>query len=357
MCLYPKLIRNPRYTETKKNGGELPPIIDKRVLYVPIGCGRCMECKKKKMNEWKIRLIEEAKENNNGKFVTLTFNQESLNDLRGELILELNKDCERITNKTKLKYEKANLKYKLEGYDLDNAIATLAVRKFMNRWRKEHGKVPKYFLITELGHEGTERLHLHGIIWDGNERNIKETGDKIERIWKYGWVWKYKEYRGMYRNYVAERTINYISKYMLKLDEKHREYTQIILCSNGIGKGYIKDKNRNNRYKDAGTNDNYIKDNGSKTALPIYYRNKLYTDEEKEKLWIERLDKNVRWVNGQKIDISKGMEEYWKILKQEQTKNKLMGYRDSSKNWERIKYEHELRLVKQEVKGLKIKKT
>ena len=43
MCLYPRLIENPKYKITKKNGGEVPPILDNRVKFVPIGCGNCYE--------------------------------------------------------------------------------------------------------------------------------------------------------------------------------------------------------------------------------------------------------------------------------------------------------------------------
>ena len=59
MCLYPKLIANPKYKANKKNGGNVPPIFDKRVLTIPIGCGKCIECKKKKAREWQVRLSEE----------------------------------------------------------------------------------------------------------------------------------------------------------------------------------------------------------------------------------------------------------------------------------------------------------
>ena len=58
MCLYPKLISNRKYQTTKKNGGVIPPVNDKRTLLVPVGCGNCMECKQKKAREWKVRLNE-----------------------------------------------------------------------------------------------------------------------------------------------------------------------------------------------------------------------------------------------------------------------------------------------------------
>ena len=67
MCLYPRIISNPKYKANKKNGGNVPHMIDVRVGLVPIGCQNCIECLKKKGNEWRVRLQEEIKENKNGK--------------------------------------------------------------------------------------------------------------------------------------------------------------------------------------------------------------------------------------------------------------------------------------------------
>ena len=119
MCLYPILIKNKKYTANKKNGGVIPAVTDERVLYVPVGCGKCMECLKKKAREWQIRLTEEIKENKNGKFVTLTFSNESLKEI----------------SKT-LKYKKNDKRKK----DIDNEIARIAVRRFLERWRKKYKK-------------------------------------------------------------------------------------------------------------------------------------------------------------------------------------------------------------------------
>ena len=48
MCLYPKMILNKKYRPNKKNGGNTPFFNDIRTLYVPIACGVCYECLKKK---------------------------------------------------------------------------------------------------------------------------------------------------------------------------------------------------------------------------------------------------------------------------------------------------------------------
>lgn len=291
----------------KKNGGVIPAVLDKRVLEVPVGCGKCMECRKQKSREWSVRMQEDIRQNKNGKFVTLTFSDES--------IAELNKEIKG-----------------LSGYELDNEIATLATRRFLERWRKKYKKSVRHWLVTELGHNGTENIHMHGIIWTDNK-------EEIEKIWKYGHVWV--------GEFVNEKTINYIVKYISKTDEKHKEYKSKILTSKGIGRGYTdRVDSKNNKYIEKRTKEVYTTRQGVKLALPIYYRNKIYSDEEKEKLWLEKLDKKERWVNGIRVDISKGEDKYYEILKQEQKKNKRLGYGDNSINWERKRYENERRNLK-----------
>ena len=65
MCYYSQLIKNPKYTPNKKNGGVVPYMEDKRVAVVPIGCGECKECRKAKQREWQVRLKEDIKHNTN----------------------------------------------------------------------------------------------------------------------------------------------------------------------------------------------------------------------------------------------------------------------------------------------------
>lgn len=306
MCLYPKLIKNRKYTITKKNGGKIPPVHDERVLMVPIGCGKCMECKKQKARQWSIRLQEEIRNNKEGKFVTMTFNEESLSKLKEEI-------------------------KGLEGYELDNEVATLAMRRFLERWRKRNGVSVKHWMITELGQKNTERIHLHGIIFTNK-------GNEIAEIWKYGNVWV--------GEYVNDKTINYIVKYVNKADEKHKEYNSKILTSKGIGKGYIeRNDSKMNKYKKNETKESYTTRQGIDLNLPIYYRNKIYEEEEREQLWLEKLDKQERYVLGKKIKVSNEKEEeyYYKALEEARKKNKRLGYGDDSINWERKRYENERR--------------
>ena len=314
MCLFPTLIKNPKYKANKKNGGQAPPIFDDRVAMVPIGCGKCMECCKQKANNWRVRLHEEIRKDNTGTFVTLTFNTEQLRKL----------------------YETIRIKHKLKDYELDNAVARLAVRRFLERWRKENKRSVKHWLVTELGGKHYEHLHIHGIIWTKDK-------DKIEKHWQYGYVYGSKE-----KTYVNEKTINYIVKYIFKIDEKHKAYKAIILTSSGIGSNYINRSDVNNNiYKGEETNERYKTRQGYEVALPIYYRNKIYSEEEREKLWIDKLNKQKRYVLGSEIDISNGEDEYWMALKYAQRLNKELGYGGDANTWEQENYERELRRLKQ----------
>lgn len=368
MCLFPKLIFNPKYKENKKNGGQVPAVSDVRTLYVPVGCGNCIECRKKKARSWQVRLLEDLKEHKNGKFITLTFSNESIRKLYDELhrtvkwSIDYNytldickaprKDKSRRLRQRIIKrwHERKEIK---EGYNLDNYLATRAVRLFLERWRKVHKKSLRHWLVTELGHEGTENIHLHGIVW--TDININE----VERLWQYGFVWKGKlicmhKHIPIYENYVNEKTVNYITKYVSKMDILHKKYKAVTLTSAGIGRCFRDSYNaKQNKYKGTDTQEYYRTRQGYKIAMPIYWRNKIYNDEEREKLWIQKLDKQERWVLGKRVDVSKSQEEYYNALLYAQEINKQLGYgrnNDDKTEWNRNIYEQERRKLIQQVR-------
>ena len=65
---------------------------------------------------------------------------------------------------------------------------------------------------------------MHGIFFG------KSAAELVIEKWKYGYV--------CIGNFVNEKTINYISKYMLKDDLNNREFTGKVLTSAGMGKQY-----------------------------------------------------------------------------------------------------------------------
>lgn len=313
MCLYPKLIKNKKYISNKKNGGVIPAVKDERVLYVPIGCGRCIECTKQKANNWRVRLLEEIRNNSNYTFVTLTFSDMSLIYLRSKL--------------------------KELSYNIDNDIATKGVRYFLELWRKNNKTSVRHWLITELGQNNTERIHLHGII---DSRDIEQ----IKNTWKWGEV-----HTG---TFVNEKTINYIIKYVTKVDSKHKNFVPKILCSKGLGSSYLNRYDSNlNKFKGIDTKEYYRTRDGVKLALPIYYRNKIYKEEEKEILWLNKLDKEERFVLGEKVSVKYNEESYDRLVKYYREINKKLGYGDDSSNWDKKLYNRQKRIIKNLTKQAK----
>lgn len=336
MCLHEKEIRNRKYIKNKKNEGAVPPLPDERMRFIKVSCGNCIECRKEKAREWIVRLTEDIKKYKNGHMVTLTFSNESI-----KKIMEYEKT---FTDKDGDKY-KATIG-ELEGYNLDNEIATVGVRLFMERWRKKYKKSLRHWLVTELGHNGTKNIHLHGIVW------TDESIEEIEKIWAYGYIWSgYYIHGKRIRTYVNGKTINYSVKYINKLNKEHRYYKPIILTSPGIGSNYIGTYNsRNNEYKGNKTDETYTTRTGHRIKLPKYYRDKLYTEEEKERMWMDKLDKEETWIMGEKISTKNGRENYYKILKWHRERNKEMGYGDDNKDAKRERYEHEMRKKYQSIR-------
>lgn len=290
MCLYPRFYKNKKYLPTKKNGYNPPKPKDNRTLYVPVKCGKCEECRKALANEWKIRFAEEFEIEKERWDVTLTFSEESLMKL----------DAETPMKETEYR---------------DNTIATEATRRFLERWRKKHTKSVKHWFITELGHESTERIHLHGIMFCSADK-IKD----LKEIWKYGHV--------DIGTYCNERTIGYCVKYITKVDNKHKDFMGKILNSAGIGANYMKREKHLNIYQGRETKDYYKTKEGYKLGLPIYYRNHLYTEEQREKLWMYKCDKKERYITGTKykLETQEDIENFYKALAVAQEDNIKHGY-------------------------------
>lgn len=311
MCLYSQLIKNRKYTKNKKNGGVVPTVSDIRTEYVPTKCGKCIECRKQYAREWQVRLYEDIKHNKNGKFITLTFSNESIKEIAEKFEIKR-------TNKETKKIETHRI-CDLQGYDRDNQIATAAVRHFLERWRKQFKTSVRHWLVTELGHKGTENIHLHGIIW------TDESYDTIRKIWHYGYIWPRPETK--IKTYVSEKTITYIVKYISKIDQRNKEYKAKVLASAKIGYDFIHTRTGQKiQYTGRDTKATYKTPSGHEIALPKYWKQHLFTEDELERMWIDRLDKQERWICGERIDISNGESDYLKTLQHYRKVNNTLGY-------------------------------
>lgn len=303
MCLYTKYIENPKYKPTRKNGYNPPELKDPRLKYVPAKCGRCIECRKEKQRTWMVRLMEELKADNKCYFVTLTFNDEQYEYLRRKLGIKSEPNDEE-----------------------NNTICTEAVNMYMDliRWHNKGRKYVKHWFITERG-EDFGRIHLHGLMW---------CSKSLIGLWKFGY-W----YTGQYVN---EVTVRYVTKYMLKIPEKYPNFIGKVMCSKGIGSRYGQSKNCKlwNTYRGKNTKETYKLPNGREINLPQYYRDKIYTDEQKEKLWIQKQERGYRYICGEKVSTEN--TELWENLTKYYQERAKKLYHENPIEWDLAKQKKRL---------------
>lgn len=290
MCLFTKYIKNKRYQPTKKNKGNPEICTDKRKYYVPIGCGECIECRRQKRNEWLLRIEEERKNNSNKCiYTTFTFSDEALKELS-----------------------------EAAGTKEVNAVAKLAVRRFLERWRKKYKTSVKHFFVTELG-EKEGRIHLHGFLF------TNEKFKTINEIWKYG-ITKLSVLKYNY-------AILYVVKYISKEDKVHTGYKPVICSSPGLGKIQFKEFSKFNEEKTK----EYVIYNRHKYGLPIYWRNIIYSEEERQKLWEYKLNENKRYILGTECKAD-DLKKFTKLNERARQFNKDLGFGDNKTKRDTLYY-------------------
>lgn len=243
---------NPRWLPSKKNGGIPEVCPDPRLYRVTFDCGKCSECRRKRASHWRFRLLAEYKANpNKFHFVTFTFSPEQLDLLRSELIHEPS------------------------GYISDNDVARLAVRRFLERYRKEYGVSLRHFFVTELGGENG-RIHLHGLIvgcqagyWYRNRYKVDIP--KLTSLWKYGFI---------FVGWCTDASISYVVKYITKQDPYHLDFRPILLVSPGFGKCYVTKSVIAYHHSIPAGIFYLVTSTGHKISMPPYYKNKIFTSEE-----------------------------------------------------------------------------
>ena len=111
---------------------------------------------------------------------------------------------------------------------------------------------------------------------------------------------------------------------MLKVDIKHPTFKQIVLASAGIGSGYFDRLAylwQKQNYKNINV-PTYTFRNGTKMAMPKYYKNKIFTEEERETMWINNLNRGLLWIYGEKVKANDwktidNLRGYWQIYGRE----------------------------------------
>lgn len=237
-------------SEEKKDGRVVP-------------CGKCENCLKARASAWSFRLMQEQKRSRSSYFVTLTYDTDHV--------------C--ITRNGFLSLEKPT------------------VQRFFKRLRKQQfgsscGDI-KYYCVGEYGGRFM-RPHFHVILfnaqlellvgskmaWHINRRNIPLDG-KIQfdcSLWPLGHITIGE---------VTAASVGYTLKYISKpskipLHRNDDRLPEFSLMSKGLGIDYLTQAMCRWHKSDLDGRMYCVLQDGKKISMPRYYKDKLYTESERE---------------------------------------------------------------------------
>lgn len=194
------------------------------IYNIPVNCGKCLNCKKNRINQWSLRLVQEHSDSCSAFFVTLTYDTEHVPITeRGFMSLD-KKGFQDFFKRLRYHDEKA-----------ENFLATNVHNLFTGA---EHtGQKIKFYAAGEYGSK-RKRPHYHIILF-----NIKDL-ESIRKAWSNNIGSEidpvYIPLGGIDIQEVNSNTIEYVLKYMLKDGNQYRKgfdgKKEFSLMSKNIGK-------------------------------------------------------------------------------------------------------------------------
>lgn len=219
---------------------------------IPVPCGKCPLCLKRRASAWSFRLMQEEKKSESAHFITMTYDTKHVPITRNGF-MELKKRD---------------------------------VQLFFKRLRKQHSSRIKYYAVGEYGGK-TMRPHYHLILFNARI-------DLIQPAWDLGEI-HYGEVTGA--------SVGYTLKYMTKPsriplhhnDDRQREFS---LMSKGLGISYLTEEMIRWHREDIDNRMYCNIEDGKKIAMPRYFKNKIYEEDERiligKKLHDKRLEEMAK---------------------------------------------------------------
>lgn len=245
-CNSPFYVKNPRPWEGERE--------------LPVPCGRCLHCIKRRTNAWVFRLMQEDKVSEFSHFVTLTYDTDHV-PITKNGFMTLVKTVKHINTKGNL-------------VDIPHE---LSFQSFMKRLRKYESRKLRYYAVGEYGGT-TARPHYHAIIF-----NVENPDNYLR-----AWMRDGKSIGTIHVGDVSGDSIGYTAGYIQKgkivpahsRDDRLQEFS---LMSKGLGKNYLSDEVKT--YHKSNYKNNFLTlEGGVKIPMPKYYRDKIFNDDEKEKI-------------------------------------------------------------------------
>lgn len=250
-----------------------------------VPCGKCINCIQRKRAEWSFRLLQELKISDKATFLTLTYADEYLPKSR--------------------QLEKKKL------------------QAFFKRVRVTQ-KGLKYYAVGEYGTK-TQRPHYHAIVFNADNNTLTDE-------WKECGTDNKAPTGFVATDSVTEASIHYVTGYITtkygKIDErtgksidtwKADDIRPFALMSKGLGKIYLKHATK---YHKSNFTTTTLSAGGLPGNLPRYYRDRIFTEDEKKSLAqvnSQRINNNYE---NHKTEFEK--RQYNKLIVKNQIKKKTL---------------------------------
>lgn len=220
MCMTP-------FSITKETGSQMP-----------VPCGKCPQCVKRRLTGWAFRLQQQLKVSNEAHFLTITYDNKHIPISSGFLPTLCKSD----------------------------------LQLFFKRLRKAHPKEEriKYYAVGEYGTK-TARPHYHCVLFNAHL-------NKIDPAWQLG---------NIHYGQVNGASIAYTLKYMQKSKlqrlggwiygdvDDDREAPRSLM-SKGLGENYLSENMVKWHQQDVLNRSYLTLEGGKKISMPRYYKDKVY---------------------------------------------------------------------------------
>lgn len=238
--------------------GCMTPIIVKKHKYLAgelkVPCGKCVDCKKRRVDSWVFRLQQEHKMHAYAHFITLTYQTDTV-PISSNGFMTLNR----------------------RDFTL-----------FMKRLRKLSGiKGIKYYAVGEYGTKNS-RPHYHAIVFGVDDEKFYENAWQVKANNRPGKI----PIGTIDVQPASQNGMAYVCKYLDKKkkipqhsrDDREKEFS---VMSQRLGYNYIDPDTvygrRNIKYHKDHLDKMYLTlRSGHKIAMPRYYRDQIYSDLEKQ---------------------------------------------------------------------------
>lgn len=295
-CLRPVHVRNPVFKSKRwQVDSEYRQLHKDEPFFVDRPCGKCLNCMKRRQNDWAFRIQSESKAYfGRTFFVTMTMDNESLhswyhistNELQkriiketGDLTLLLSTFPKSIRRSSVSFVNPSTLRVNTSCPSIDKKD----LQDYFKRLRKS-GLEFHYFACGEYG-DKFARSHYHCIFWTEQPFTFDQFKERIFPYWHLCSEDAF-EVRSIDTTLGGIPVSKYVAKYSVKrVGYDYKDCLPpfaIMSKDHPIGSSFLTVDN----YRQLRTNDTYLvyDSQGTRYSLPRYFRNKVFSESERKRL-------------------------------------------------------------------------